>query len=114
MIFNFIFSWLIKLGDFDLQDSNDDDEVLERELNAKIIHPKNQRLQAYYDIALVKIDPVEFSSAIRTICLPSKPFSRVDVYDGDAATVLGWGAYNNSRVTAPKLKTASVSIFDYE
>ena len=110
----FSYSWIIRLGDFDLVDANDDSEVIERELKNIIIHPKNKRLQAYYDVALVKIDPVEYGPAIRTICMPVESYSREDIYDGDAATVIGWGSYNSSRVTAPKLKTASVSIFDYK
>ena len=101
------------MGDFDLQDPEDDAEVLEREIQKKTIHPKNKRLQAYYDIAIVKIDPVELSPAIRPICLPSKPYSRENKYDGDAATVIGWGSYNSLGVTASKLNTATVSIFDY-
>ena len=105
--------WIIKLGDFDLQDPDDDADVLEREIQKKTIHPKNKKLQAYYDIAIVKIDPVELSPAIRPICLPSKPYSRENKYDGDAATVIGWGVYNKLGVTASKLNTATVSIFEY-
>ena len=106
--------WRIKLGDFDLQNPDDDEEVMERELKKRIIHPKNKRQQAYYDIAIVEIDPVELNPAIRTICMPSEPYSSIDIYDGDAAAVIGWGSYNSSEVTAPKLKTATVSIFDYD
>ena len=92
----------------------DDFDVQEREMLEVTTHPKSQPLKAYYDVAVIKIEPVTYKTFVRPICLPFTYKFEGGRYDNDAAILTGWGFYNSSSVPASKLNTGSVTIYDNE
>ncbi len=62
--------WIIRLGDFDLESSIDDGPVLEREIEDYFVHPKYDRWKAYFDLAVLRVPHIEYTSYIRPVCLP--------------------------------------------
>ena len=60
-----------------------DDEDLVQELNITTItkHPKYRPGVAYFDVAVLEVDQVEFTVNVRPICLPSSNNFRPDRYD---------------------------------
>jgi hypothetical protein len=62
--------------------SNADNEDMLQELKiAKITkHPKYQKGVAYFDVAVLEVDPVEFTGNVRPVCLPSSRNFNVDKY----------------------------------
>ena len=76
------------------------------------IHPKYNTQSSYFDLALIKMKHVDYTSRIRPICLPTKGKFEESKYDNYGATVTGWGVYSNSGKPASKLNVASVTIYD--
>jgi L-asparaginase II len=56
---------MIRLGDFNLDSIVDDDAVAERRIEEIFIHPNYVKGRAYFDIALMKIEPVQFGIYIK-------------------------------------------------
>ncbi len=75
-------------------------------------HPKYNGT-AYYDIAVLKIAPVEFNAYLRPICLPDSSDFDVNAYNNDAADLIGWGSGDYSGATSLKLKRAILKIYKY-
>jgi hypothetical protein len=67
--------------------------------------------QGYYDVAVVKVDYIEFSETVKPICLPTLADPEGDQFNNHLVTVTGWGSYNSSNVASQKLKTTYLSVF---
>jgi len=104
----------MRFGDFDLTNKEDDIEVTERKVKDIVVHGKYDNFQAYNDVALVKMVPVSYTTAIRPICVPiTTEYFNVNKYSSHAAIVAGWGAFDNSQSVVSKLRTGHVTIYDY-
>jgi hypothetical protein len=64
-MFLMLFRWKVRLGDNDLSSAFDDDSVVERDVAGVQIHPRFVAGEAYFDIAVLKIDKVMFSVFVR-------------------------------------------------
>ena len=108
-------SWRLRFGDFDLNSTDDDIDVTERSLVKISTHQKYDNFQAYFDVAVITIDHINYTTSIRPICMPSDAaIFRTEAYDNNAAIVTGWGAYDNSQKVAPRLRTGHITIYDYK
>ena len=67
--------------------------------------------QGYYDVAVVKVDYIEFSETVKPICLPTLADPIGDQFNNHLVTVTGWGSFNSSNVASQKLKTTYLSVF---
>ena len=54
----------MKLGDID------GPEHIEKQIRQVFIHPKYNKGQVYFNVAVLKIDRVQYSETINAICLP--------------------------------------------
>ncbi|XP_076240858.1 serine protease snk [Calliopsis andreniformis] len=78
-----------RLGDLNLQRSDDDAKPQNFRIIERIKHPKYQWPSAYNDIALVKLEEkVKFNAWIRPSCIP---YSLPDIEDQGKAVATGWG-----------------------
>ena len=111
---NYLFSWRVRLGDQNLNSTDDDRNSIEKEVQATNTHPKYLNGLAYYDAALLKIPYIEFTFFIRPICLPSSSSLDPYKYDDKTATVTGWGTQFRLGKTSSRLKKAIVTIYDYK
>ena len=77
----------------------------------KVVARGDFELRSYNnDIALVKMDrPVEWSEAVRPLCLPEAS-GQEDDYTGDMADVIGWGRLQYNGKTASRLREAAVPV----
>ncbi len=64
--------------------SNQDDEniVQEQRITKITKHPNYVEGVAYFDIAVLEIEPIEYTAHVRTICLPSSKDFTVNKYEG--------------------------------
>ena len=88
--------------------------VIEKEVEQISIHSQFVRGKAYYDVAVLAISEIQFSAAVRPICLPGSTSEDGSEYDDRAATVTGWGSENLNRSTSAELKRAQVEIYDIQ
>ena len=102
----YFYSWIFRLGN-----EEDNSGTIEREIRNIEIHPKYISGQGYYDVAVVKVDYVEFSEHMRPICLPTLADPIGDQFNNHLVTVTGWGSFNSSNVASQKLKTTYLSVF---
>jgi hypothetical protein len=76
------FSWRLRFGDIDLSSTQDDEDFVQEFRITKITkHPKYVQEIAYFDIAVLELEPVEITAHVRPICLPSSKDFRMDKYD---------------------------------
>ncbi len=80
---NGFFSWRLRFGDVDLSSRADDEDDFVQEVRITKItkHPKYVEGVAYFDIAVLIIEPIEYTGYVRPVCLPSSKDFRVDEYD---------------------------------
>ncbi len=80
MFFN---SWRLRFGDVDLSSSADDEDDFVQEVTITKItkHPKYVEGVAYFDIAVLIIEAIEYTGYVRPVCLPTSKDFRVDEYD---------------------------------
>ncbi len=70
------------MGDIDLSSNQDDEDFVQELRITKIIkHPNYVQGVAYFDIAVLEIEPIEFTGYVRPVCLPSSEGFREDKYD---------------------------------
>jgi glycosylphosphatidylinositol transamidase (GPIT) subunit GPI8 len=76
------YSWRLRFGDIDLSSSLDDEDLVQ-ELNITKItkHPNYKQGVAYFDVAVLEVDPVEFTGNVRPVCLPTSKDFKVDRYE---------------------------------
>jgi hypothetical protein len=70
VIFLFSFSWKVVFGDINQLSTGDQKSPKERKITRVTKHPKFHDGIAYYDIALLNIEEVQYSATLRPICLP--------------------------------------------
>eukprot|EP00095_Tigriopus_kingsejongensis_P006009 maker-scaffold245_size240363-snap-gene-1.27 protein:Tk06009 transcript:maker-scaffold245_size240363-snap-gene-1.27-mRNA-1 annotation:"ankyrin repeat protein" len=76
---------LLRFGDTDLGDSQDDGGMFTRNIYKTHVHPKYKKAknEAYYDVAIWEIKPgIQFNSFVRPICIPQSPSADVDQQAG--------------------------------
>ena len=78
----------MRLGDKDLSSEQDDDDVQELKIVRIKKHPKYVQGVAYFDVAVLEIEPIEFTAYVRPVCLPNSKDFRVDKYDKVIALIL--------------------------
>lgn len=82
----------VRLGDYDIKTNNEVRHV-ERRVKRVVRHRGFDRRTLYNDVAILTMnEPVEFTEAIRPICLPTGS----KLYAGKYATVIGWGSLRES------------------
>jgi hypothetical protein len=66
-----------------LSSSTDDEDIVQEVRITKITkHPKYVEGLAYFDIAVLVIEPIEFTAYVRPVCLPSANNFSLDKYEG--------------------------------
>ena len=75
------------------------------------IHPDYKYRNAYYDIAVIVTETLEFSNNIRPICLPKKSNTNRDYHRVD---LLGWGSSSIHGKASKVLKRVSLTIYPNE
>ena len=81
---------MIHIGDYDLEkrSKGKDLNVIKTE-----VHPKYAGL-AYYDVAILTTQKVEFSRDINPICIPEEEFHDKEYYEQHAMQLLGMKKLN--------------------
>ena len=87
--------------------------VQEFAINEVFIHPNYKHGLAYYDVAVLIIPNVEFTSHVRPVCLPNPEDYRLDRYYGDTSTLIGWGNSERLGKTSEQLKRTILTIYEY-
>jgi hypothetical protein len=84
ILIQFFLSWRLRFGDVDLSSSADDEDDFVQEVRITKItkHQKYVEGVAYFDIAVLIIEPIEYTGFVRPVCLPSSKDFMVDKYDG--------------------------------
>uniref|UniRef100_A0A0A1X8W6 Serine protease easter n=1 Tax=Zeugodacus cucurbitae TaxID=28588 RepID=A0A0A1X8W6_ZEUCU len=79
-------------------------------INNILRHPRYNPRNLDYDVALLRLkDRVEYTRFIKPICLPMDVSLRGKRYDGNSATIVGWGLTETNQLSDIKLK-ATVQI----
>ncbi len=112
-VFFFKFRWKVRLGDFNLTSKTDNENVQESSIKQIFKHPIYVLGIAYYDIAVLVITPVDFTIRVRPICLPKPSIFKLDQYEGDSSTLIGWGSQALNGKPSDTLKRTIVTIYDY-
>jgi hypothetical protein len=76
-------------------------------------HPKYIVGIAYNDIAVLIIIPVEFTIRVRPICLPNPSNFKLDQYEDNLSTLIGWGSQAVNGKPSDTLKRTTLRIYDY-
>ena len=63
---------------------DEDDFVQEVRITKITKHPKYIEGVAYFDIAVLEIEAIEYTGFVRPVCLPSSKDFMVDKYDGES------------------------------
>ena len=108
--YSFFYCWMIRHGVSNLNLTRNNGQTFEIKETYK--HPKYIG-NAYYDIAVLQIAPVEFNANLRPICLRNSSDFDVNEYNNDAANLIGWGSGEYLGTTSLKLKRAILKIYKY-
>ena len=86
--------------------------VDKRDISTFRIHPRYSNDQGQYDAAIIFLTfPLTFTSTIAPVCLPA---STESLYEGQKATVTGWGLTGASEDTSPRLQEVEVTVASNE
>ncbi|XP_054084868.1 serine protease easter isoform X1 [Zeugodacus cucurbitae] len=108
----------VRLGDWHITEDKDCDghlcgppeRTIEISINNILRHPRYNPRNLDYDVALLRLkDRVEYTRFIKPICLPMDVSLRGKRYDGNSATIVGWGLTEMNQLSDIKLK-ATVQI----
>ncbi|CAN7937521.1 unnamed protein product [Ixodes hexagonus] len=100
----------IDLGKYYRNDSRDDAMVQTRSAQEIHVHEDFDPIRFDSDIALVLLDrPVELTSRVQPVCLPTDRSTQTNVVDGHLGVVTGWGQTEN-RSYADALREAVVPV----
>jgi hypothetical protein len=74
----------VRLGEANLLQSDDSKKKSpqHRKITGVTKHPKYYDGQAYFDIALLDVEEVQFSETVRPVCLLDSKDFKTDKYDG--------------------------------
>ena len=75
------------------------------------IHPKYVDGMAYFDVAILETEPLNVSSSIQPICLPTQATDTFDEYDEQEVQLIGWGAMTPIGEISNMLKITDVTVF---
>ena len=75
------------------------------------IHHNYTRRVAYYDVAIIKTDAIQFSNDVRAVCLPKTSGANRDYFSVD---LLGWGSSEIHGKASKVLQRVSLTIFPNE
>ena len=108
-------SWLVRLGDVELNSDKDDFTVVVKSIETIQIHPKYVNGQSNFDVAVLKLkEKVNFTTAISPVCLPSAALSEdgIDKHAGRLVRLIGWGflALKSPNIDG-KLKCARLEVY---
>ena len=101
------YRWKIRIGDFDHASDEDNRNARNLDILKSFIHPQFKTNEAYFDIAILKTNPIELTSLISPICLPSS----VKDYDDDAVHLTGWGSKFDAGLPSNKLQRVVLTAF---
>ena len=85
----FISIVIIRLGDKNLNDRRDDNNVITKSILKSYIHPNWNSLLLYYDAGIWEVSPITFGQFIRPICLPTFPSNQRDKYSNHFVYLTG-------------------------
>ena len=88
-----------------------DSEVKILDILATHIHPQYVPTVAYYDVAILETEKLNFSRKVRPVCLPKLPSEDIHQYDNDFVQLIGWGKFYRFGNVSPTLKRVSLQIF---
>ncbi|KAL1492965.1 hypothetical protein ABEB36_011121 [Hypothenemus hampei] len=98
----------VRLGDYNIK-TNSEVRHIEKRVKRVVRHRGFDSRTLYNDIALLTLDsPIEFSSNIRPVCLPS-PGGRD--WAGSTGTVIGWGSIRESGPQPAVLQEVNIPIW---
>lgn len=96
----------VVIGEYDLTKSDSSTEM--RPVLQTIRHPNYSTTTNNYDIALLRIDPIDFATlSVRPICLPD---DTSEDYTGQTATITGWGTVSYQGAVASVLREVDVPV----
>ena len=111
------FSWLVRLGDVNLNSDKDDFAVAVMEIDTIKTHPRYIFRQSNFDVAVLELKgKVDLRTSISPVCLPTVPLSStedgIDEHAGRLVRLIGWGflALNNPN-TDGELKCARLEVY---
>jgi hypothetical protein len=82
LIKQFFNSWRLRFGDLDLSSNTDDADIVQELRITRIKkHPKYIEGVACFDIAVLEIEPIEYTGYVRPVCLPSSKDFNEDKYE---------------------------------
>lgn len=106
------FAWFMFRVTFGEHNRCDHTQIAETRYVLKVIAHNFSLTELSNDIALLLLSkPIEYSYAVRPVCLPTKPEK---VYTGTMATVAGWGAVNETGKWSCTLLEAELPILSNE
>ncbi len=75
---------MVRLGEPNLSpsDASKKKSPQHRQISGITKHPKYYDGQAYFDIALLDVEEVQFSNSVRPVCLPNSKDFKTDKYEG--------------------------------
>ena len=81
-------SWQVRVGDHDLDFSGTDRLGMDLGFRRVNVHPKYNKT-AYYDVAIITTESVDFSIDIQPVCLPSESSTDVKKFNNYHVDLLG-------------------------
>jgi len=107
----YIARYKLRIGESDHASEEDNRYAIDLEIINSIRHPEYDDETAYFDVAILETEKVNFSRAIRPICLPDSPSDDANKYQNDQVELIGWGQYHLHSEISDKLKRVSLKIF---
>ncbi|KAG8283315.1 serine-type endopeptidase activity protein [Homalodisca vitripennis] len=102
---------VVRLGDLDLNSTNDNAYPIDVGVEKTIIHPGFNNSIKTNDIGLVKLDrKVEFTDLLKPICTPSPEF-KTNMFVNSPSVVAGWGVDKNETAST-RLLEAELQVTD--
>ena len=107
-----IFSWKIRIGDFNLGSDSDDGHAEDLDIIEKFVHNKYDGVKSYFDVAILKTKQI--TRAVSPVCLPQEVNKDIHKYDNHHAELIGWGSSTTSGNVSDRLKRVSLKVFSQE
>ncbi len=102
----------VRFGESDLGSGFNENTTVIRAVKKTNIHPHYNKNSAYFNLAILEIDPVPLSASIRTICLPERSSQNLHLYDFRPVSLSGWGTLLEAD-KPPHFSTENLSIYEY-
>ena len=93
----------LRFGDRDYNSTRDDSVLQIRSEFKAHRHPKYEALIAYHDLAVLElVEPLEFSTGVRPVCIPGESRQNVDYRLNDKTTLIGKIKKFKNRMAIPE------------